>query len=71
MIHNPDSCASSKSDSINGNSTQTNQGKTWTTMTPHEIANWIDTRSRIIFPVAFLIFNICFWTYVLSVSVIE
>ncbi|XP_055375752.1 pH-sensitive chloride channel 2-like isoform X2 [Condylostylus longicornis] len=36
----------------------------WTTMTPKEVANWIDRRSRTLFPVAFLIFNILFWSFV-------
>jgi hypothetical protein len=34
-------------------------------MTPQQIAKWIDTRSRVIFPVSFLIFNILYWGYVL------
>lgn len=35
------------------------------TMTPQEIANWIDRRSRLVFPVAFVIFNILYWTWTL------
>lgn len=41
-----------------------NQKTGWTTMTPQEIAYWIDRRSRVAFPVAFLIFNIFYWTFV-------
>ncbi|KRT81978.1 ion channel, partial [Oryctes borbonicus] len=37
----------------------------WTTMTPQEVANWIDKKSRVAFPVAFLFFNILFWSIVL------
>jgi hypothetical protein len=33
----------------------------FTTMTPQQIAKWIDKRSRVIFPVSFLIFNILYW----------
>lgn len=36
----------------------------WTTMTPHEVANWIDKKSRIVFPVAFIIFNLFYWSFV-------
>ncbi|KAH8292747.1 hypothetical protein KR018_011213 [Drosophila ironensis] len=36
----------------------------WTTLTPQEIAMWIDSRARIVFPVAFLVFNFFFWTFV-------
>ncbi|KAH1025198.1 pH-sensitive chloride channel 2 isoform X1 [Dendroctonus ponderosae] len=36
----------------------------WTTMTPHEVANWIDKKSRIAFPVAFIIFNLFYWSFV-------
>lgn len=35
-----------------------------TTMTPQEIAQWIDKRSRICFPIGFVIFNIFYWTFV-------
>lgn len=38
--------------------------QTWTTMTPQEIAIWIDKRSRFWFPVLFLIFNMFYWTFV-------
>lgn len=34
------------------------------TMTPQEIAQWIDRRSRIAFPAAFLVFNCFYWLYV-------
>lgn len=37
--------------------------KTLLTMTPQEIANWIDRRSRIYFPLAFFIFNCFYWTW--------
>ncbi|ALC49142.1 CG7589, partial [Drosophila busckii] len=36
----------------------------WTTLTPQEIAIWIDTRARFMFPLAFLVFNMFFWTFV-------
>ncbi|XP_050432889.1 pH-sensitive chloride channel 2-like isoform X2 [Adelges cooleyi] len=34
------------------------------TMTPQEIAQWIDRRSRVAFPVTFLVFNCFYWLYV-------
>lgn len=33
-------------------------------MTPQQTASWIDKRSRVFFPVAFLIFNIFYWVFV-------
>ncbi|KAH8245257.1 hypothetical protein KR032_007596 [Drosophila birchii] len=36
----------------------------WTTLTPQEIAMWIDSRARFVFPLAFLAFNLFFWTFV-------
>ncbi|XP_023179977.1 glycine receptor subunit alpha-4 isoform X1 [Drosophila hydei] len=36
----------------------------WTTLTPQEIAIWIDNRARFIFPLAFLVFNLFFWSFV-------
>ncbi|EDW26600.1 GL13104 [Drosophila persimilis] len=36
----------------------------WTTLTSQEIAMWIDSRARLVFPVAFLVFNMFFWTFV-------
>lgn len=43
---------------------QSVQGPPWTTMTPQEIAIWIDKRSRIVFPCAFLVFNLFYWSFV-------
>ncbi|KAM8715401.1 hypothetical protein ACLKA7_002451 [Drosophila subpalustris] len=36
----------------------------WTTLTPQEIAIWIDRRARFVFPISFLVFNLFFWTFV-------
>lgn len=36
----------------------------WTTMTPQEISIWIDRRARFVFPLAFIVFNALFWTFV-------
>lgn len=36
----------------------------WTTLTPQEIAIWIDRRARLVFPISFLVFNMFFWTFV-------
>jgi hypothetical protein len=39
-------------------------GTTFTTMTPQQIAKWIDKRSRVLFPVSFLVFNIVYWGFI-------
>ncbi|XP_022911647.2 pH-sensitive chloride channel 2-like [Onthophagus taurus] len=44
-----------------------NKPRKWTTMSPQEVAIWIDKRSRIFFPALFTLFNIVFWTVVLIV----
>lgn len=41
-----------------------NKDKGFTTMTPQEIANWIDRRSRVVFPASFIFFNILYWGFV-------
>lgn len=33
------------------------------TMSNHEIAKWIDQKSRIVFPTAFLIFCLTYWSF--------
>lgn len=36
----------------------------WTTMTPQQISMWIDRRSRFLFPLAFLVFNLFYWSFI-------
>lgn len=36
----------------------------FTTMTPQQIAQWIDRRSRLVFPISFVVFNILYWGFV-------
>lgn len=36
----------------------------FTTMTPQQIAQWIDRRSRVFFPVTFIVFNVLYWGFV-------
>ena len=58
--NNSDNSSSTKPD-YNGE----NQGGTsFTTMTPQQIAKWIDIRSRVLFPVSFLVFNIIYWGFI-------
>ncbi|PSN55162.1 hypothetical protein C0J52_00638 [Blattella germanica] len=40
----------------------TNTG--FTTMTPQQIAQWIDKRSRVFFPATFILFNVLYWGFV-------
>lgn len=49
---------------VSQSSIDNTNGMGWTTMTPHQISMWIDRRARFIFPIAFIIFNAFFWTFV-------
>ncbi|CAH1115977.1 unnamed protein product [Phaedon cochleariae] len=40
---------------------------TWTTMTPQEVAMWIDKKSRVVFPVSFLVFNLFYWSFLYAI----
>ncbi|XP_028043941.1 glycine receptor subunit alphaZ1-like [Bombyx mandarina] len=55
---------SSKSHNGSEDSDEPPKRHTWTTMTPQEIATWIDKRSRILFPLMFIFFNVIYWTFV-------
>ncbi|VVC43650.1 Hypothetical protein CINCED_3A020704 [Cinara cedri] len=46
------------------NETKPSSGGGLFTLTPQEIAQWIDRRSRVAFPAAFLVFNCFYWLYV-------
>ncbi|XP_058975456.1 pH-sensitive chloride channel 2 [Musca domestica] len=48
----------------NNKDNKTGENTTFTTMTPQEIAMWIDRRSRFLFPLMFLGFNCLYWTFV-------
>ncbi|XP_075222865.1 secretory chloride channel [Lycorma delicatula] len=48
----------------NNSNVNSQQSKGFFTMTPQEIAQWIDRRSRVAFPLSFLIFNLFYWTFV-------
>ncbi|XP_034241804.1 glycine receptor subunit alpha-1-like isoform X2 [Thrips palmi] len=39
----------------------------FTRMSASEVADWIDRRSRVFFPFAFLVFNIVYWTFVIYI----
>ncbi|EEB15269.1 Acetylcholine receptor protein subunit delta precursor, putative [Pediculus humanus corporis] len=49
---------------VTSSPTNNQQTKGLTTMTPQEIADWIDRRSRILFPASFFIFNAFYWGFV-------
>ncbi|KAL1488943.1 hypothetical protein ABEB36_014727 [Hypothenemus hampei] len=36
----------------------------WAEMTPQEVAIWIDRKSRMVFPILFLIYNLFYWSFV-------
>jgi len=46
------------------NDNKTGGSGSFFTLTPQEIAQWIDKRSRIAFPAAFIVFNCFYWLYV-------
>lgn len=50
---NQDNSEKNKSDTVNSA----------TVMTTHEIARWIDAKSRVVFPLSFLLFNLMYWTF--------
>lgn len=46
------------------NERQEEPPRNFLTMTPQQIAQWIDRRSRLIFPIAFFAFNCVYWIFV-------
>lgn len=54
----------SKNDCESENNKKSSPNNSWSTMTPHEVSLWIDKKARFIFPLAFIIFNALFWTFV-------
>ncbi|XP_076258924.1 pH-sensitive chloride channel 2-like isoform X2 [Rhynchophorus ferrugineus] len=36
----------------------------WAEMSPRDVANWIDRKARIFFPLTFLIYNVLYWGFV-------
>lgn len=62
-----DSRPYSKHDLINMESEEAALNNGWTTLTPQEISMWIDKKARCLFTLAFLAFNIFFWTFVYAV----
>lgn len=47
-----------------GPPTPTPSQQTWAEMTPHEVAIWIDRKARMVFPIAFVIYNLFYWSFV-------
>lgn len=37
----------------------------FTRMSASEVADWIDRRSRVFFPIAFFVFNVAYWVFVI------
>lgn len=59
-----DSMPLSKQDLANVEAGEAHHNIGWTTLTPQEISMWIDRKARCVFPLAFLVFNVFFWTFV-------
>ncbi|XP_067637225.1 pH-sensitive chloride channel 2 [Eurosta solidaginis] len=59
-----DSLSCSKNDLISMEEGGMYANNGWTTLTPQEISMWIDRKARCVFPMAFLVFNVFFWTFV-------
>ncbi|XP_058974514.1 pH-sensitive chloride channel 2-like [Musca domestica] len=55
---------SSVDDNFSDPDNKRTENHSWSTMTPHEVSLWIDRKARFLFPVAFIIFNAFYWTFV-------